>query len=215
MSEENKDLTSEEVKETSTTSAEEAVETKEEKNATSSEAEEAVETTEEKNEASNEAEDVVDTEEDPKDEKIKELQQAVEENENKYLKLMAEFENFKRRNRQEMELNNKYKDQKFAEDLLPVIDNLERALAIEGEEESFIALNKGVDMVYRNLLESLENHDIKVIDALDQEFDPNFHQAVMTEEVEDKASGLVIEEFQKGYILKDRVIRPSMVKVSE
>lgn len=198
MSEENKDLTSEEVKETSTTSAEEAVET-----------------TEEKNEASNEAEDVVDTEEDPKDEKIKELQQAVEENENKYLKLMAEFENFKRRNRQEMELNNKYKDQKFAEDLLPVIDNLERALAIEGEEESFIALNKGVDMVYRNLLESLENHDIKVIDALDQEFDPNFHQAVMTEEVEDKASGLVIEEFQKGYILKDRVIRPTMVKVSE
>ena len=197
MSEENKDLTSEEVKETSTTSTEEAVETEEEKNATSSE-----------------TEDVVDTEEDPKDEKIKELQQAVEENENKYLKLMAEFENFKRRNRQEMELNNKYKDQKFAEDLLPVIDNLERALAIEGEEESFIALNKGVDMVYRNLLESLENHDIKVIDALDQEFDPNFHQAVMTEEV-GKASGLVIEEFQKGYILKDRVIRPSMVKVSE
>src|SRR5699024_4943214 len=140
--------------------------------------------------------------------------QAVEENENKYLKLMAEFENFKRRNRQEMELNNKYKDQKFAEDLLPVIDNLERALAIEGEEESFIALYKGVDMVYRNLLESLENHDIRVNDGFYQQFDTNDDQAVMTEEVEGKASCIVIEEFQKGYILKDRVIRPTMVKVS-
>lgn len=142
------------------------------------------------------------------------LREQVEESENKYLKLYAEFENFKRRNRQENELNNKYKDQKFAEDLLPVIDNLQRALAIEGKDDSFDALNKGVEMVYNNLLETLEKHDIKAIDAIDQPFDPNFHQAVMTE-ASDAGSDIVIEEFQKGYILKDRVIRPSMVKVSE
>lgn len=142
------------------------------------------------------------------------MKEQVEASENKYLKLYAEFENFKRRNRQEAELNSKYKNQKFAENLLPVIDNLERALAIEGTDESFIALNKGVEMVYKNLVETLEKHDIKAIDALDQPFDPNFHQAVMTE-ASDKESDIVIEEFQKGYILKDRVIRPTMVKVSE
>lgn len=142
------------------------------------------------------------------------LKEQVEESENKYLKLYAEFENFKRRNRQEAELNSKYKDQKFAENLLPVLDNLERALAIDGTDESFIALNKGVEMVYKNLVETLEKHDIKAIDALNQPFDPNFHQAVMTE-ASDSESDIVIEEFQKGYILKDRVIRPTMVKVSE
>lgn len=142
------------------------------------------------------------------------MKEQVEESENKYLKLYAEFENFKRRNRQEAELNSKYKDQKFAENLLPVIDNLERALAIDGTDESFTALNKGVEMVYKNLVETLEKHDIKAIDALNQPFDPNFHQAVMTEAT-DSESDIVIEEFQKGYILKDRVIRPTMVKVSE
>lgn len=142
------------------------------------------------------------------------MKEQLEESENKYLKLYAEFENFKRRNRQETELNNKYKDQKFAEDLLPVIDNLERALAIKGTDESFNALHKGVEMVYNNLVETLEKHEIKAIEALNQPFDPNFHQAVMTEE-SDTESNIVIEEFQKGYILKDRVIRPTMVKVSE
>lgn len=167
-----------------------------------------------------EQEETIETEKTEDNEKVSEedqllaMKEQVEESENKYLKLYAEFENFKRRNRQEAELNSKYKDQKFAEHLLPVIDNLERALAIEGTDESFIALNKGVEMVYRNLVETLEKHDIKAIDALDQPFDPNFHQAVMTE-ASDAESDIVIEEFQKGYILKDRVIRPTMVKVSE
>lgn len=148
------------------------------------------------------------------EEKLAALQTELDESENKYLKLHAEVENFKRRSRQEAELNNKYKDQKIAENLLPVLDNLERALAIDGTDESFIALNKGVEMVYKNLVETLEQHDIKTIDALNQPFDPNFHQAVMTEAA-DTDSDIVIEEFQKGYILKDRVIRPAMVKVSE
>lgn len=160
------------------------------------------------------AEENEENEEVSQEDELLSLKEQVEESENKYLKLYAEFENFKRRNRQEAELNSKYKDQKFAENLLPVLDNLERALAIDGTDESFIALNKGVEMVYKNLVETLEKHDVKAIDALNQPFDPNFHQAVMTE-ASDSESDIVIEEFQKGYILKDRVIRPTMVKVSE
>lgn len=167
-----------------------------------------------KEEASEETPEQEENEEVSQEDELLSLKEQVEESENKYLKLYAEFENFKRRNRQEAELNSKYKDQKFAENLLPVLDNLERALAIDGTDESFIALNKGVEMVYKNLVETLEKHDVKAIDALNQPFDPNFHQAVMTE-ASDSESDIVIEEFQKGYILKDRVIRPTMVKVSE
>lgn len=167
-----------------------------------------------KEEAAEETPEQEENEEVSQEDELLSLKEQVEESENKYLKLYAEFENFKRRNRQEAELNSKYKDQKFAENLLPVLDNLERALAIDGTDESFIALNKGVEMVYKNLVETLEKHDVKAIDALNQPFDPNFHQAVMTE-ASDSESDIVIEEFQKGYILKDRVIRPTMVKVSE
>ena len=198
MTEEKKDVTSEELDTEAVDSAtEESVESSNETDDNTTEA------------VSNESE------EEKQENEIAELKNEVEATEDKYLKLYAEFENYKRRTRQEAEINNKYKDQKFAENLLPVIDNLERALSIEGDTESFEALNKGVEMVYNNLIDTLKNHDIKAIEALNQPFDPNFHQAVMTEAVEGKDAGLVVEEFQKGYILKDRVIRPTMVKVSE
>ncbi|WP_342389258.1 nucleotide exchange factor GrpE [Salinicoccus bachuensis] len=149
-----------------------------------------------------------------KEEEIEALKQQVEAEENKYLKLYAEFDNFKRRNRQEMETNNKYKNQDIVEDLLPIIDNFERALKIEGDSESFNSLLKGVEMVYNDLVNTLMKNDVKEIESVGQSFDPNYHQAVMTE-ASDEEDGIVIEEFQKGYMLKDRVIRPSMVKVSE
>ena len=151
---------------------------------------------------------------DPHQQEIDNLKEEVKSQEDKYLKLYAEFENFKRRNKQEIDLNNKYKEQKFTEDLLPVLDNLERAMDIEGETEAFVSLKKGVEMVYNDFLNIFSKHDITVIESTGKEFDPNVHQAVMTEPSEE-GSGVVIEEFQKGYMLKDRVIRPSMVKVSE
>lgn len=146
---------------------------------------------------------------------IESLKTLVESQEDKYLKLLAEFENFKRRNKQEAELRNKYKEQALAEDLLSVIDNLERALQVEEDNDAFSSLKKGVDMVYKDFIKVFENHDIKPIEAVGVEFDPNVHQAVMTEQDDSVESNIVIEEFQKGYVLKDRVIRPSMVKVSE
>ncbi|AKG73951.1 nucleotide exchange factor GrpE [Salinicoccus halodurans] len=167
------------------------------------ETEEAVEATEE------------DTPEaDPKDEEIESLKKQLDAEENKYLKLLAEFENYKRRTKQEIDLNNKYKDQNIAESLLPIIDNLERALKIEGETEAFNSLSKGVEMVYNDMVNTLMNHDIHEIKSTGEVFDPNYHQAVMTEPT-DGEPGIIIEEFQKGYTLKDRVIRASMVKVSE
>ncbi|CAD2076129.1 nucleotide exchange factor GrpE [Phocicoccus pinnipedialis] len=143
------------------------------------------------------------------------LKSKLEEEENKYLKLYAEFENYKRRTREEAERNNKYKNQSFAEDLLSVIDNLERALQISGNSEEFESLHKGVEIVYNDFINKLNSNGITLIDAQDKDFDPNFHQAVMTEAVEGVSSGVVIEVFQTGYMLKERVLRPAMVKVSE
>lgn len=143
------------------------------------------------------------------------LQAKLEEEENKYLKLLAEFENFKRRNRQEAETRNKYKEQKLAEDLLSVLDNLERALAVEDDANAFSSLKKGVDMVHKEFIKVFEDHEVTSIESVGVEFDPNVHQAVMTAADDSVESNVVIEEFQKGYMLKDRVIRPSMVKVSE
>lgn len=151
---------------------------------------------------------------DEKDEEIKDLREQVEAEENKFLKLYAEFENYKKRTKQEIDLNNKYKDQKIAEGLLPILDNFERALSIEGDSESFNSLSKGVEMVYNDLVNLLMSHDVTEIKSTGEVFDPNYHQAVMTEP-SDGEPGVVIEEFQKGYMLKDRVIRASMVKVSE
>ena len=143
------------------------------------------------------------------------LEEKLEKEENKYLKLYAEFENYKRRAREEAERNNKYKNQSLATDLLSVLDNLERALQETGDSESFESLHKGVEMVYKDFLNKLEANGITQIQSLDEPFDPNFHQAVMSESKDGVEAGIVIEELQKGYLLKDRVIRPSMVKVSE
>lgn len=143
------------------------------------------------------------------------LEEKLEKEENKYLKLYAEFENYKRRSREEAERTNKYKNQSLATDLLSVLDNLERALQETGDSESFEYLHKGVEMVYKDFLNKLEANGITQIQALDEQFDPNYHQAVMAESKDGVEAGIVIEELQKGYLLKDRVIRPSMVKVSE
>lgn len=155
------------------------------------------------------------TEEEKYDSMVQEYEEKLANEEGKYLKLLAEFENFKRRNRQEAELKNKYKEQKFAEDLLPVIDNLERALQVEGDSNAYESLKKGVEMIHQSFVDVLKQHEVTVIESTGEVFDPNVHQAVMTEASDDVESGVVIEEFQKGYLLKDRVIRPSMVKVSE
>ncbi|EOB9200561.1 nucleotide exchange factor GrpE [Staphylococcus aureus] len=152
---------------------------------------------------------------DPKDQKINELQQLADENEEKYLRLYAEFENYKRRIQKENEINRTYQAQRVLTDILPAIDNIERALQIEGDDETFKSLQKGVQMVHESLINALKDNGLEVIKTEGEAFDPNIHQAVVQDDNPDFKSGEITQELQKGYKLKDRVLRPSMVKVNQ
>ncbi|HDE6640442.1 TPA: nucleotide exchange factor GrpE [Staphylococcus aureus] len=152
---------------------------------------------------------------DPKDQKINELQQLADENEEKYLRLYAEFENYKRRIQKENEINKTYQAQRVLTDILPAIDNIERALQIEGDDETFKSLQKGVQMVHESLINALKDNGLELIKTEGEAFDPNIHQAVVQDDNPDFESGEITQELQKGYKLKDRVLRPSMVKVNQ
>ena len=163
----------------------------------------------------NSEESIKDEESESQDTKIKELEKLANDNEEKYLRLYAEFENYKRRIQKENQINATYKAQGVLTDILPSIDNIERALQIEGDDESFKSLQKGVQMVHESLLRALKDNGLEEILDEGKEFDPNLHQAVVQDDNPDFKSGEVTQELQKGYKLKDRVLRPSMVKVNQ
>lgn len=147
-------------------------------------------------------------------EKISELEAKLEEADNRYYRLQADFDNSRRRARLDLEASEKYKAQSLMTNLLPAIDNFERALQMEANNEQAKSILQGMDMIYRSLLEALKGEGAEQIEAVGKEFDPQIHHAVMQVEEEGFESNIVVEEFQKGYMLKDRVIRPSMVKVN-
>lgn len=152
---------------------------------------------------------------DEKEVKIAELEAKIAEQEALYLRLRADYDNLARRTRLDREAAEKYRAQSLLTDLLPVIDNLDRALLAETNVEEPSPLYKGVDMVYRQLLDATAREGLEVIEAIGQPFDPNIHQAVMQESDSEQQPGVVLKELQKGYKLKDRVLRPSMVSVNE
>ncbi|MEE6750301.1 nucleotide exchange factor GrpE [Pediococcus acidilactici] len=132
----------------------------------------------------------------------------------KYIRAQAEIVNMRRRNEKEQASLLKYDGQKLAEAILPALDNLERALTVEAEHSE--QLLKGVEMVQKDLLKALKENDIAEIEADGQKFDPNLHQAVQTVPADDDhPADTVVKVFQKGYILKDRVLRPAMVVVAQ
>ena len=144
------------------------------------------------------------------------LQTQNSELEDKVLRLQAEISNIQRRNMLDRQSSAKYRSQKLATELLDVVDNLERALAIDVQSDDAKALKEGVEMVYNRFVSVFEKENIKVINPLNEEFDPNFHQAVsMMAAQEGQTSNTVINVLQKGYLLEDRVIRPAMVIVAE
>ena len=147
-------------------------------------------------------------------EKVDKLEEELKQSEDKYLRLYAEFENFKRRKNKEIETNNVYKSQKVITEILPSLDNLERALQVESDNEEIKSLLKGVEMVYEGLLNVLKSEGVELIETENAQFDPNYHHAVMQDEDSEKESGAILDTFQKGYKLKDRVIRPAMVRVN-
>ena len=142
------------------------------------------------------------------------LTKEIEKLKNDYARAYADTENLKKRLTAEAEQTRKYRIQSFAKEILPVIDNLERALQTE-VHESDQGFKKGVQMTYDQLVNALKNEGVEEIDCLNKKFDPNLEQAIMQEKKEDTESGIVIEVLQKGYKLKDRILRPAMVKVSE
>ena len=151
---------------------------------------------------------------DVKQQKV-ELEAKLEEAENRILRMQADFENSRRRARLDLEATEKYKSQGLITELLPAIDNFERALKMEADNDQAKSLLQGMEMVYRSLIDTLKKEGAEQIEAVGKEFDPHLHQAIMQVEDENFGSNIVVEEFQKGYILKDRVIRPAMVKVNQ
>ena len=146
---------------------------------------------------------------------IEALNLKVKELEDKNLRISAEMINSLRRKDEDTARVMKYANESLIDDILNVVDNFDRALNQNSSSEDVLNYQKGMQMIYDNLINILEKYEVKEIEALDKEFDPTYHQAVMTEKVEGKNSGIVIEVLQKGYIYKDKVIRPAMVKVSE
>ena len=141
-----------------------------------------------------------------------EAKKAEEAESERYMRLMAEFQNFKRRVAKEKSDIHAYANEKIVGDLLPVLDNFERALSTETEDEGYA---KGMQLIFEQLKTALGNAGLEEIKAMDEEFDPNVHNAVMTETIEDKEDGIITKVLQKGYRLKDKVVRPSMVAVNK
>lgn len=146
---------------------------------------------------------------------LEQLKEKLNEEEEKYLRLYAEFENYKRRMKQEASVAKDYQAQRVLTDVLPALDNMDRALKQEGESEDFVSFKKGVQMVYDDLLRSLKENGLEEIESENKEFDPTVHQAVMQDSNPDFELGVITEELQRGYKLKERVLRPAMVKVNE
>ena len=147
-------------------------------------------------------------------EHIAKLESEIAGLKNDYARAYADTENMRRRLQNEYEMLKKYRIQDFALDILPVIDNLERALASD-ENKKDDGFYKGVKMIYDQLVAALNKEGVTEVICLNEKFDPNFQHAIMTEKKDGVQEGIVIEVLQKGYKLKDRVLRAAMVKVSE
>ena len=143
---------------------------------------------------------------------IAELQGQVAILKNEYAKAYADTENTRKRLQNDFEMRNKYRIQSFALEILPVLDNCERALAQQTSDEAY---RKGVEMIYAQLRMALEKEGVSEIEAEGKPFDANWHQALMTEHQDDVEPGIVLQVLQKGYKLKDRILRAAMVKVSD
>lgn len=141
------------------------------------------------------------------------IKEKIEELEDRVKRQMAEFENFRKRTEKEKTAMFEVGAKNVVEKILPVVDNFERGLATIPEEEKGTAFAEGMNMVYKQLMESLEEIGVKPIEAVGNEFDPEFHNAVMQVESEEYEAGIIAQELQKGYLYRDSVVRHSMVAV--
>ena len=150
---------------------------------------------------------------DKSDKKQEVLKERIEELEDRVKRQMAEFDNFRKRTEKEKTAMFETGAKSVIEKILPVVDNFERGLATVPEEEKCGAFAQGMEMIYKQLMTELENMDVKPIPAVGEEFNPDFHNAVMQVESEEYESGVIAQELQKGYTYRDSVVRHSMVAV--
>lgn len=152
-----------------------------------------------------------------KNKEIEELQQQVASFKEMLLRNQAELQNYKRRREEETAKMMKYKDEDLIKEFLVVLDNFERAIKMDDDDltDEVSRFLEGFKLIYSNTVNILNKYEVKEIDAEGVEFDPDYHHAVLTEHDENKPAGVVLEVLQKGYMYKDKVIRPAMVKVNE
>lgn len=149
------------------------------------------------------------------DDKFEQLLTEKDELFNKFVRLQAEYDNFRKRTQREKAADLKYKSQALVTNLLPVLDDFERALTTASDDESIASFVDGIKIIYRQLNTVIETEGVEVIEAVGEVFDPNLHQAVVTVNDDQYEENVVVEVLQKGYQLKDRVLRPAMVKVNQ
>lgn len=147
------------------------------------------------------------------DKKEQQYKDQIAELNDRLMRQMAEFDNFRKRTEKEKSAMFEVGAKDIVERILPVVDNFERGLSTVPEEEKEGAFVQGIEKIYKQLITVLEEAGVKPIEAVGKEFDPNFHNAVMHAEDEEFGENIVTEEFQKGYLYRDSVVRHSMVKV--
>ncbi len=148
--------------------------------------------------------------------KLASLEQEAKASYDRLLRVSADFENYKKRAVREMDDFRKFANERLVKALLPVIDNLSRAIETSGSEtQANSSVVEGVSMTLKELWKVFEQFNVNGFDSLGKTFDPNYHQAVMQEETEDYPDNTVIRELQKGYMMHDRLLRPAMVVVSK
>jgi len=144
------------------------------------------------------------------------LKAELANKEDQIIRLSAEIQNINRRNQSEREASAKYRSQNLAKAILPAVDNLERALDIEANDDASKAIHKGIEMVHASLLQAFAEEGIEAIDPKGETFDPNFHQSVSAVPAEDgQQTDEIVQVYQKGYKLNDRVLRPAMVIIAQ
>ncbi len=230
MEEENKKKASKKTSSKTSSKKEKAPENKEQKTVEEKVEEVAVETTEETVVETQENKEVEDAEKKPVKGKkgtrrgggnnkaleleLEKQKKLTEEANDKYKRLLAEFENARTRNEKESKRNYTIGAKEVLEKLLPVVDNFERALQMIPEDDKERAFEQGVDKIYKQMIVTLEEIGVTPMNATGTEFNPDLHNAVMHVEDEDAGENVVVEELQKGYMYKDEVLRYSMVKVA-
>lgn len=145
--------------------------------------------------------------------KLREAEKTAAENFDKYMRVAAELENYKKRAVREKADAIKYGNESLLRDILPVVDNVDRALEHADTSEDFEAFKKGLKMLHEQLLCCLKKHDVEVIDTAGKDFDPNVHEAMLQVVTDESEAGKVVSEFERGYLLNGRLLRPAKVCV--